>query len=35
MEKKRLKHVLKHLKRHEDTMAMYCYMGGNDYWRQI
>lgn len=27
MEKQRLKHILKHLKRHEDTMVMYCYMG--------
>ena len=27
MEKQRLKHILKHLKRHQDDMVMYCYMG--------
>lgn len=27
MEKQRLKHILKHLKRHQDDMTMYCYMG--------
>ena len=27
MEKQRLKHILKHLKKPQDDMTMYCYMG--------
>ena len=27
MEKQRLKHILKQLKRHQGNMTMYCYMG--------
>lgn len=27
MEKQRLKHILRQLRRQDDDMAMYCYMG--------